>query len=305
MSVVVHAARLWRERGSDRKLKVTIVDLDTRGLEEVLNLRLPGLMESCDIETLSISVQSPQFHQAAFLFDKEERFTVTSVYICLDKDSLGLSAALALLHHLRRHRVPIVVRMNENAGLAALLAETQKSGQGFDNLHSFGLLERTCQPDLVLGGTNELLARAIHEQYLYDQQKAGHSSKDNPALVSWERLPEDIKESNRKQADHIGLKLQSIGCDIAPLTEWNAQSFVFSPEEVEKMARLEHERWVAERCSQGWTYGPRDPEKKTNPNLVEWDNLSEESKQFNRDVILGLPEALTRAGLQVYRFDTV
>jgi hypothetical protein len=281
------------------------VDQDTSGLEEILNLRLPGLMESCDIETLSIAVQSPQFHQAAFLFDEQRHFSVTSVYICLDKDSLGLSAALALLHHLRRRKIPIIVRMNEDAGLAALLDEAKKGGQGFDNLHSFGLLERTCQPDLVLGGTNEVLARAMHEQYVYDQQKAGQTVETNSALVPWEKLSEDLKESNRRQADHLGFKLQSIGCDIAPLTEWNAQSFAFTPQEVEKMAQLEHERWIADKKSQGWTYGPRDVEKKTNPNLVKWEDLSEESRQFTRDVILGYPEALTRAGLQVYRFTNV
>jgi voltage-gated potassium channel Kch len=302
LSVVVHAARLWRETHAREKLRFTIIDQDVSRLKDELSLRLPGILENCEIETLSMRIPSPEFHKARFLYDDDLNIAMTAIYLCLRGDSINLSAALALSHHVPRQNVPIIVRMNQDAGLATLLQDSQGEGKGANNLYAFGLLERTCQPDLVLGGTNEVLARSIHEQYLADQKKAGKTLKDNPALASWEKLPEEIKESNRRQADHIGLKLQTIGCDIAPLTEWNARSFSFTPEEVEKMARLEHERWVAERQSEGWTYGPRDNVKKTNPNLVKWEELPEESRKFNRDVILGLPDALAHAGLQIYRF---
>jgi hypothetical protein len=62
-----------------------------------------------------------------------------------------------------------------------------------------------------------------------------------------------------------------------------------------------HPPFPAERRAQGWNYGPRDPERKTNPILVEWDELPEESKAQNREVILGLPQSLARAGFQIYR----
>src|SRR5207249_1639910 len=117
-------------------------------------------------------------------------------------------------------------------------------------------------------------------KYLQDQINLGHDLQSNPSLVPWERLPEGFKESNRNQADHIGLKLQAIGCDLAPLTEWDAHTFSFTPEEVERMAQMEHERWVEERQAQGWTYGPRDNEKKTNPSLVAWNDLPDDSKTF-------------------------
>ena len=55
-----------------------------------------------------------------------------------------------------------------------------------------------------------------------------------------------------------------------PLTALDADSFAFTPEEVERLAEMEHERWLAERRALGWTPGPRDPQKKTNPNLVPW-----------------------------------
>lgn len=306
-NVVVHAARLWRDlpiKPSER-LQVTIIAEETAHLTEGLYLRHPGLQAACDLQTQSMDLRSAEFHHGAFLFDAEKHFIVTRIYICVEEDTLGLSAALALLHRARAHKVPIVVRMTQDAGLATLIHTAHGGGRGFDDVHAFALLERICQPDLVLGGTNEVLARSIHERYQLEQQKAGQDAPSNPALVPWEKLPEELKESNRSQAAHIGMKLQAIGCDIAPLTDWEAALFQFEPEEVERMSRMEHERWSTERGAQGWTYGPRDPAKKTNPSLAAWEKLPEETRELNREEIRSMPATLARAGFQVYRMGRV
>ena len=301
-NVVVHTTRLWRDtpHAANHRLRVTIVDKVTNMLKESIYLRHPGLEKACDIETHTIDVKSPEFHHGAFLYDQHKNFVMTAAYICLDEDTEGLSAALALLHRARQHKIPIIVRMNQDAGLATLLHGAQDTTRSFTSLHAFAMLEKACQPDLVLGGTNEALARANHERYREDKLKAGED-QNNPALVPWDMLSEEIKESNRSEADHIGLKLQSIGCDIAPLTEWDEEPFAFAEEEVDKLAQMEHERWLAERRAQGWTYGPRDPEKKTNPNLLEWTQLPDSGKEFNRQDAASIPALLARAGFQVYR----
>jgi hypothetical protein len=67
------------------------------------------------------------------------------------------------------------------------------------------------------------------------------------------------------------------------------------------MARMEHERWTNEKRAQGFTYGPRDPEKKTNPNLLPWEELPDEAKNFNRDAVRELPVLLEMSGFQIYR----
>lgn len=301
--VILHAARLWRARAgtADRKLRVTLIDARTDHLAESLAFHHPGLDRVCQVDTHEMDVRSARFQQAAFLFDERGHTSVTSIYVCVDDDGAALSAALSLLHRIRHRRVPVVVRMTDDAGLATLLHGASGHARGFDDLYAVGLLERTCQPDLVLGGANETLARAIHEIYVDSQRREGHENAENPALVPWDRLPEDLKESNRSQADHIGQKLQAIGCDLAPLTEWAASAFALADDEIETMARMEHERWMRERHAQGWTLGPRDPQRKTNPNLVEWDALPESGRAFNRDAIRQLPESLFHAGFQIYR----
>jgi hypothetical protein len=222
---------------------------------------------------------------------------VSIVYVCLDDDSLGLSAALALRQKVREQGIPVVVRMAHEGGLARLLG----GEGGFENLHAFGLLDRTCTPEIVLGGTHERIARAIHEDYLRREGAKGQTADENEALVPWEALSEELKESNRRQADQMGQKLKSIGCGIAPLTDWQAAGFCFGDEQVEAMARMEHKRWMAERLREGYRLGPRDPEERTNPNLLPWEQLSAESRELTREMVRRIPVLLARVDLQVCR----
>lgn len=143
----------------------------------------------------------------------------------------------------------------------------------------------------------ERIARAIHERY---RRKRGEGqSHGDPSLGPWETLPEPLKHSNRSQAAAIPDKLRSIGCRIASLKGPPAS---FSSEELDRLARIEHERWVQERIDAGWTSAPvKDVARKQSPYLVGWKDLSEEIRELDRDAIQGIPEALAAAGLGLYR----
>jgi len=295
-SLVVNAAKLWLDRyhATDQRLPITIVDLEAQRQVASLCLRYPRLGEICDLNPLDLDVRWPEFRQAQFLFDDEGQCKTTGAYVCLDDDSLALSAALILNHKLREHNVPIVARLERSAGLARLLQSSKSISNGYGHLHGFGLLDRTCQLDMVLGGAHEIIARAIHQEYLCRHQARDLVSPTVEALVPWEQLAEEYRESCRRQADHVGLKLQAIGCQITILTDWEAELPTFTPEEVEQMAQMEHDRWLTEHQQAGWHPGPKDPARKTNPYLVPWRELPEEIRQLNRDMVSGLPAFLAR-----------
>jgi RyR domain len=143
------------------------------------------------------------------------------------------------------------------------------------------------------------IAKAIHGEFLQNQR--GRKSSDDPAMAPWETLLESLKESNRQQADQILEKLRRIECDIRLSGSNQPAPFAFKPEEVEILAEMEHERWVAERRREGWQIGPRDPEKKLTPYLVDWNSLEEEIKDYDRHAVLGIPATLAQVGLEVYR----
>ena len=295
-NLLVQVARNWQSTYIEKgvRLRITIIDKDVEVKKQLLCLRYPQLEKVCELSEVEVDIES-EFHKSQFLLNSEKCCDITSVYVCLDEDYLGLSVALLLCKQLKERKVPIVLQTNQDSGLATLL-----SGEGYDNLHVFGLLDWACSPELVLGGVREVLARAIHEDYL-TQQKSENQTID-PSTEPWEDLSEDIKESNRDQADHIGVRLKSIGCGIAPLTEWDADSFEFTTEEVELMAEMEHERWIKERSSKGWKFGhTKNVEKKISPYLIPYRELTEEVKEYDRNPIRKIPVYLAQTGFQIYR----
>jgi hypothetical protein len=303
-SLVMRAVRDWRDlhKADGKRLKITIVDPRAESLKKSLFLEYPQIDGYCDLIARQMEVQTSEFRQAGFLFDPHAG-DVTMVYVCLDDDSLGLSSAIALHQRIREQgtQIPIVVRMSEDAGLARFLPRKDEGGGEFENLHAFGLLDRTCRPDLVVSGVNETLARAIHEGYVNSEAKKGETPETNPSMVPWDSLAENLRESNRHQADHFIDRIEAFGYRIVLLTDWDAEGFEFSPEEVEGMAEKEHQRWYDQKLTAGYRFAPGPKTDETHPDLVPWSRLAKESKEKDREMVRELPRYLAKAGFQVQR----
>lgn len=298
MSLVVGAARQWLTLDPDLRLhpRITIVDREAERRKESLLLRLPRLGEVCDLVAVTTDVTWPEFAEGKFLRGWDGRFDVTTIYVCLDDEARGVAAALELHELVSEDDVPVVLRTAETAGLAAAV-------QGYGTVRIFPLLDRTCAPEVLLGETpNEMLARGIHEDYVRHERDAGKTVEDNESLVDWHELPEGLKESNRRQADHISVKLNAIGFTYESPGDGALEAVSFTPEQVEYLARMEHDRWVAERLFEGWTYakGPKNIERKTSPDLVSWEELAEDGREKDRAAGRDLPALLKSVGLGVY-----
>jgi voltage-gated potassium channel Kch len=304
-SLVVRAARMWRSSmaTSGEQLRIFVVDRDAQSKVETLKLRYPRLTTVCDLTSLQMDIRRAEFQRADFLFDADGQPAVSSVYICLDDDSLGLSAALLLRQHLRGHSIPIVVRTASETGLATLLQQEGDADSAFADLRVFPLLERTCEPDLLLGGAHEILARAFHEHQTDTHAAAADSPAGDLSMLRWDELPDQVKESNRQAARQIGVALRAVGCSLAPLTDWDADSFEFAPEAVESIARLQHDQThrqssSARRASADRTRASR---RKQRSAAVAWEDLSETEREKERMAMRALPRFLAQAGLQIVR----
>jgi len=160
-------------------------------------------------------------------------------------------------------------------------------------------IPRSESPDSRL---KEVIAQAIHAEYVRNQKAKGETTETNSTLVSWEKLPEHVKESNRAQALHVAEKLKAIGCGITELEDRELGEFEFTREEIELLARMEHERWVEERLANGWIVGPKDIDKKTTPwLLVPYEELPDEEQEKDRESVRGIPKFLAKVGLEVHR----
>lgn len=141
------------------------------------------------------------------------------------------------------------------------------------------------------------LARMIHEDW---RSKQDHSEKKE-ADVIWEDLPQTYRDSNRMQAMDMVRKLTTMGYRCIS-GNTNGPVVSFTVDEVERMARMEHDRWMKEKMAAGWTYGPdRNNALKIHPLLVPYDQLDEKAKDMDRDPVRMIPEWLGRVGFGVVK----
>ena len=89
--------------------------------------------------------------------------------------------------------------------------------------------------------------------------------------------------------------LQYIHEDPAPSHPWNCepdeirQSVIDGVRRVRRgtTPRQNHEAWREYRMARGWTYGPeKDPEQKTHPSLVPYDELPQAERDKNQMFLL-------------------
>jgi hypothetical protein len=56
-------------------------------------------------------------------------------------------------------------------------------------------------------------------------------------------------------------------------------------EELEVLARIEHERWCAPKWLAGWQVGERDDRLRRHNNLVPFEHLDAETKKYDFDQV--------------------
>jgi hypothetical protein len=298
-SLVVRAGQTWAEADTElrRPLRCTFVDRFAGGRYGVLTLEHPALVGRIEIETIDLDLTQPSV-EALSRFRAVLDEGPDAVFVAFDNDEASLSAAL-----LARQGVPstttVVARTRSASGLGLLMAD-----EGFGGsleVVPFPLIDRTCSAYVLSLGVNELLARSLHDGYLL-QLHLGARTPGGGFGVPWEELPEDVKESNRSQAESIFRALRVVGFDLIPARRWIDDDCGLSTEAVETLAEVEHERWRNERLASGWSYGEvRDDRTKRNPLLVPWDELVDAAKEPARDSARDLPHVLARAGFEIIK----
>jgi hypothetical protein len=290
-SLVRGIARRWaRHRDGAGPLRLTIADEDLgRRWREFLQ-RIPYVESTCEVDLKELErevvASSPNMIARELGSSPPD-----VVFVSLENDSASVSAALAVRGAFAGARFPIVCVLEADVGLAELIDRVEHGE--FRNLRAFPLAERTCNRELVIQNEIDILARANHEHYRAHRERSDAGRPADASLRPWAELPEELKESNRQFVDHLTEKLNAIGYRIVPLEDWFAESTRLTPDEIEYLARLEHERFVRERNRDGWRLGPKkDITRKTHPDLVPWEELSEEIREYDRNLVRRIPDLL-------------
>ena len=110
----------------------------------------------------------------------------------------------------------------------------------------------------------EKLAEGLFERYkrqkvlMADTPEKKEALQADRAMVDWDELSGELKESTRSQADDIPRKLRA--CNYFMLNEVRSDPFILVPafthEDLEMLQEMEHERFNAERLQRQWYVVP-------------------------------------------------
>jgi voltage-gated potassium channel Kch len=277
----------------DGKLLVHLVDREAPARVQLLTDRYCRLLDVAELVPHELDVESPAFDR--LLSHGSGLDDVDLGFVCFDSDTLTIATALNLIDQ-SRGRFTVVARVTERSEAIARMIEQAHSRYAERvAFRPLTVVERAARADLALEGTLGQLARGIHE--VYRENEPG-----GPYDMPWADLPAAGRARNVRHAESIVDQLEASGYRLGPLIDWGTELTAFTPDEVEHMSKLEHERWMAERETEGWRYdASRDDAARLHPDLVPWDTLTDDRKDINRRLIRARPALLAAIGIQVHR----
>lgn len=230
----------------------------------------------------------------------------TAIVIAGDDQTANVRTALSLRPWTARHPVfaaPIYIQADRSEGssefyirydgirpkpAAGLLAMIRGSKDEAEVIEPFGTPEDLHSPGSLLA-EREMLAKRVHEAYRRRRREAlaRQGSTERTDLPDWNNLDDTYRQANRRAVDLIpALRL------AAGLPNWwdrNAglpRGLVDDPRSLERLSRMTHKSWRADRELDGWLPAAvRDSDRRLHTDLVDYDDLSEEKKELDREQI--------------------
>jgi len=309
-AVMLQLARLGHYR-SGRKPKVTVVDHHVKAHWKQLQEAHPTISQWLSVETEETRIEA--VGEAELERWLRDEHPVTMVYVCTKNEIANLRIARVLLRAMlerEREGGPAssdVVALDPAGG--CVLSEFAQHGTHEGRFHLFSLLNAAggAGPSPLAGGllseVDDAIARQLHEDYCAEDDRNCAREPGRAKAVAnrpWSELPETYRDANRAGADHFAVKLRAVGCKLVSAGE--SEPATFGADELEVLARMEHDRWWADRSLDGWAYAAtRDNRRKLHPNMVPFEELSEPVKQLDRDQIGNLVRILREGGQVVVR----
>lgn len=215
---------------------------------------------------------------------------VTIAYVTREDSLEPFSAALALQLAARQQDLfecPIFVQSRQGNGMKSVAWNKGFTPRG---LYAFGGWHSLSMALGILDKEPDRLAKAYHENY----RRVVWNDTDEKGR--WEVLAEAFRMANRNAILHLPAKLASLGFDISP---YLTQEDVLSPNTApcvkpgveivpdekarERLAHLEHERWMMERWVSGWRFAEtRDNTRLRHTDLIPYAQLSDQKKGYDR-----------------------
>lgn len=301
-AVLEQLARLSPYREFSRPLVHLLVP-DSNTVRTELSSAQPAIWDVLDIEIADLDNTSciPTPEQIRVV-EPDAEAAVTAVLVSVGNDAETAAAAMAIRERSQqnsRWHAPVYAHVAARSSFSGLLEQKTYAPDPGLAVIPIGYHEDACRMDAVFG-EREDIAREIHESYLSykgitrDSSEAKQRDENNK---QWEKLKQTYRLACRRAADHLPIKILSIGAmqNGSPFIAAEGLGFAASQEELESLSELEHRSWEIDRRLDGWHPGTsRDNHARTHPALISYEDLSDEVKEFDRDMIRAIQKYLHR-----------
>ncbi len=145
-------------------------------------------------------------------------------------------------------------------------------------------------------------AHAIYRQGLQDMLDAKKplTPEERGSMRAYEDLEAYQKDENVRTVRAIPEKLELVGCVMRP-AQPGLRRVDFTDDEVELLARDEHERWLRD-LGPGWRHGdPTDKDLKVHVDYLPWPRLDPDEQEKDRNLVRQIPRIVELAGYVVVR----
>lgn len=252
------------------KTRITFIDLNADTEFDMLRGRYSALFEQCDYRVVDTLDDSRSYeHKGTGLSDIEFEFvkgavesrlvqklleswtsaenrSLLTIAICFEVPQKSIATALYMPQEVYKRALSILVRQNVSCSTIELVRQARQ----YNGLRAFGMLDECYDID------DSSLLQAKRVNFIYNKIKPEKKEwvplDDTQADELWKSLTTVYRWSNIYNAHSIPTKLRSFGLE-------EPENLLADKDLLEKMAQVEHNRWVMERLIQG--YRPTTPEE--------------------------------------------
>jgi hypothetical protein len=303
-AMVVHAAHIGHFRNGGR-VRVHLVSVRANADEAALLKEYPGLRKCAELESHPIA-EADDFvdavAEAASAWSKDSLITVLPG----GSAEAALAEALLLGERLKSGHDPdddgeggpilrVLLDAPADSGIRAMVVKNPKLASWIRFLPD---LVAAVGKDAVFQESLDRVARKIHETWKSQTDEKIRVAEANgetevvkkhrkkETYRDWDDLTEEQKDGNRLAADHIPVKFRTVGLDPKDGHAVREAWPKLNDQELDLLSRMEHERWAAPLWMSGWKQGSNDNGETDNlrrlhPNLVPYDELDQETKNYD------------------------
>lgn len=269
--LAVAAARVCHFANADRrKTRITVIDSSLESREEafraryqtlfdVLDGKYAALGDFVDVEFSFVSGKAEAPATRAFIGDAvDDPDAIVSVAVCYEDAQRCIDAGLNLPRAIYDRDIPVFIYQQRAAAILETVGRDDVSL--YSQVYPFGREDNFFyhvkdNSSLRYGQRINYVYGVFFETGTVPSALPPEDEWKQRWLEDWNRLVVAKQWSNIFHADSIPFKLRTIGYDPA-----SGEPLQMSPEQIEMLSRIEHNRWCVEELLMG--YRPATPEER-------------------------------------------